>query len=165
MSRTILITGGTHGIGQVLARHHEERGDQVIAVGSRDADLSSLEQTCDLAERVSAEHPVIDALVLGAFRHHPRRIETEEGFEATFALYVLSRWLLAAALRTRAPGSGGPRSPTSGGWTRSTGGRPARSPTLIRLSQRFGASGQRDRRPFFPLLPRPDGADPRPEPP
>ncbi|MEO3803479.1 SDR family NAD(P)-dependent oxidoreductase [Nonomuraea sp. B1E8] len=99
MSRTILITGGTHGIGRALARHYDERGDRVIAVGSRDADLSSLEQTRDLAERVSAEHPVIDALVLGAFRYHPRRIETEEGFEATFALYVLSRRLLAVALR------------------------------------------------------------------
>ncbi|TDD05233.1 hypothetical protein E1292_17325 [Nonomuraea deserti] len=43
---------------------------------------------------------MIDALVLGAFRYHPRRIETEEGFEATFALYVRSRWVLAVALRT-----------------------------------------------------------------
>ncbi|MEO3791322.1 SDR family NAD(P)-dependent oxidoreductase [Nonomuraea sp. B10E15] len=108
MSRTILITGGTHGIGRALARHYDERGDRVIAVGSRDADLSSLEQTRDLAERVSAEHPVIDALVLGAFRYHPRRIETEEGFEATFALYVLSRRLLAVALRTSLERAGRP---------------------------------------------------------
>jgi hypothetical protein len=72
----------------------------VVAVGSRDADLSSLEQTRDLAERLSAGHPSIDALILGAFRYNPRRIETAEGFEATFALYVLSRWLLAESLRT-----------------------------------------------------------------
>jgi NAD(P)-dependent dehydrogenase (short-subunit alcohol dehydrogenase family) len=108
MPRTIVITGGTRGIGQALARHYTERGDHVVTVGSRDADLSSLKQTHDLVERLSSAHPVIDALILGAFRYNPRRIETEEGFEATFALYVLSRRLLAEGLRPSLERAGRP---------------------------------------------------------
>jgi NAD(P)-dependent dehydrogenase (short-subunit alcohol dehydrogenase family) len=116
MTRTIVITGGTNGIGRALARHHVERGDQVVAVGSSEeggqrlreevpevefirADLSSLRQSSDLVERLCTEHPVVDALVLAAFRFNPTRVETEEGFEHTFALYVLNRWLMAEGLR------------------------------------------------------------------
>ncbi len=116
MRRTIVITGGTSGIGKALARHHAERGDLVVAVGSGEAggrrlledvpaarfvraDLSSLRQTRDLIERLRDEHPVIDALVLGAFRYNLARVETEEGFEHTFALSVISRWMTAEGLR------------------------------------------------------------------
>ncbi|MEU4403532.1 SDR family NAD(P)-dependent oxidoreductase [Streptosporangium sp. NPDC023963] len=116
MRRTIVITGGTSGIGKELARHHAERGDLVVAVSSGEAggrrlredvpaarfvqaDLSSIRQTRDLVERLRDEHPVIDALVLGAFRYNLARVETEEGFEHTFALSVLSRWLMAEGLR------------------------------------------------------------------
>ncbi|MFI7639527.1 SDR family NAD(P)-dependent oxidoreductase [Nonomuraea sp. NPDC049400] len=116
MARTIVITGGTSGIGKALGRHYAERGDQVVAVGSSKeggrrlreevpkahfvrCDLSSLRQTRDLVERLNTEHPVIDALVLAAFRFNPTRVETEEGFEHTFALYVLNRWLMVEGLR------------------------------------------------------------------
>ncbi|GIH90542.1 SDR family NAD(P)-dependent oxidoreductase [Planobispora siamensis] len=116
MGRTIVITGGTRGIGRALARHCANLGDQVVAVGSSEegggrlreevpearfvrADLSSLRQTRDLVERLSAEYPAIDALVLSAFRFNPARVVTEEGFEHTFALYVINRWLMAHGLR------------------------------------------------------------------
>ncbi|MEU8380845.1 SDR family NAD(P)-dependent oxidoreductase [Streptosporangium sp. NPDC048865] len=116
MRRTIVITGGTSGIGKALARHHAERGDLVVAVGSGEAggerlrrdvpaarfvraDLSSVRQTLGLVERLRDDHPVIDALVLGAFRYNLARVETEEGFEHTFALYVISRLLMAEGLR------------------------------------------------------------------
>lgn len=116
MARTIVITGGTNGIGKALARHYTELGDQVVAAGSSEeggrrlreevpnaqfvrADLSSLRQTRDLIERLSTEHPVIDALVLAAFRFNTARVETDEGFEHTFALYVINRWLMAEGLR------------------------------------------------------------------
>ncbi|GGP11700.1 SDR family NAD(P)-dependent oxidoreductase [Nonomuraea glycinis] len=116
MSRTIVVTGGTNGLGMALARHYAERGDQVVAVGSSEeggrrlrevvpmaqfvqSDLSSLRQTRDLVERLSDEHPVVDALVLAAFRFNPVRVETDEGIEHTFALYVLNRWLMADGLR------------------------------------------------------------------
>ncbi|MEU6714164.1 SDR family NAD(P)-dependent oxidoreductase [Nonomuraea sp. NPDC046802] len=116
MGRTIVITGGTSGIGIGLARHYAQAGDQVVAVGSSEAggrrlreevpqahfvrsDLSSVNQTRDLVERLSTEYPAIDALVLAAFRFNPSRIRTDEGFEHTFALYVLNRWLMAEGLR------------------------------------------------------------------
>jgi NAD(P)-dependent dehydrogenase (short-subunit alcohol dehydrogenase family) len=62
------------------------------------ADLSSLRQTHDLVADLSSQHPVIDALVLGAFRFNPSRVQTPEGLEHTFALYVLSRRILADGL-------------------------------------------------------------------
>ncbi|GAA4536175.1 MULTISPECIES: SDR family NAD(P)-dependent oxidoreductase [Nonomuraea] len=116
MARTLVITGGTNGIGLVLARHHSERGDQVIAIGSSpsggdrlrreapearfvQADLSSVKQTNELTDHLLSAHPAIDALVLAAFRYHPSRTETGEGFERTFALYVVNRWLMSRALR------------------------------------------------------------------
>ncbi|WP_049563923.1 SDR family NAD(P)-dependent oxidoreductase [Nonomuraea sp. SBT364] len=116
MARTIVITGGTSGIGLALARHHTGRGDRVVAVGSGEAggrrlraevpeatfvraDLSSVRQTRELVARLCATYPVIDALVLAAFRFNPARVETGEGFEHTFALYVLNRWLMAEGLR------------------------------------------------------------------
>ncbi|MFI6478791.1 SDR family NAD(P)-dependent oxidoreductase [Nonomuraea sp. NPDC050663] len=116
MARTIVITGGTSGIGLALARHHSERGDHVVAVGSTEAsgrrlraqaprarfvqaDLSSVARTRELTQQLAAEHPAIDALVLAAFRYNPARVLTAEGFEHTFALYVLNRWLMASGLR------------------------------------------------------------------
>ncbi|MEU8038386.1 SDR family NAD(P)-dependent oxidoreductase [Streptosporangium sp. NPDC049078] len=116
MTRTIVITGGTNGIGKALARHYAEQGDQVVAVGSTEegerrlreaapsarfvrCDLGSLGQTRDLLKRLNAEYPAIDALVIAAYRHNPVRVETEDGFERTFALYVLNRWLMAEGLR------------------------------------------------------------------
>ncbi|GAA4099834.1 SDR family NAD(P)-dependent oxidoreductase [Nonomuraea soli] len=116
MERTIVITGGTSGIGLALARHHSERGDHVVAVGSSQtggrrlraqaprarfvqADLSSVARTTELTERLTADHPTIDALVMAAFRYNPARVLTSEGFEHTFALYVLNRWLMASGLR------------------------------------------------------------------
>ncbi|MFI5911918.1 SDR family NAD(P)-dependent oxidoreductase [Dactylosporangium sp. NPDC051541] len=127
--RTVVITGGTQGIGRGLALDRLSRGDRVIAVGSSRAkgeallaeaarlgaadrcsfepvDLSSPAATIELADRLSTRHPSIDAVVLGAFRYRTGRRETAEGIEQTFSLYVLSRFLLAEHLRTaleRAP--------------------------------------------------------------
>ncbi|WP_336207663.1 SDR family NAD(P)-dependent oxidoreductase [Nonomuraea sp. LPB2021202275-12-8] len=112
----MVITGGTSGIGLALARHRAGLGDRVVAVGSSEeggrrlreevpqahfirSDLSSLRRTRDLTERLGAEYPVIDTLVLAAFRLNPARVETAEGFEHTFALYVINRWLMAEGLR------------------------------------------------------------------
>ncbi|MEG3632572.1 SDR family NAD(P)-dependent oxidoreductase [Micromonospora palythoicola] len=143
--RTLVITGGTQGIGKALAQHYLTRGDRVVVIGTNQnkgeallaeanrlsasdrcsflpADLSSPTVTIRLADQLRTRYPSIDALVLGAFRYQIRRQETAEGVERTFALYVLSRFLLANELRTaleRAPhpvivnlcGTGG-----KGGW-------------------------------------------------
>ncbi|WP_117209283.1 SDR family NAD(P)-dependent oxidoreductase [Allorhizocola rhizosphaerae] len=95
----VLITGGTKGIGKELARRLESEGHDVMTVGSGQADLSSLAATDALARAVGARFASLDALVLGAFRYNPGRVETTEGFEHTWALYVLSRFLLAQRLR------------------------------------------------------------------
>ncbi|GAA3453473.1 SDR family NAD(P)-dependent oxidoreductase [Dactylosporangium matsuzakiense] len=115
--RTIVITGGTHGIGKALALQYLGRGDQVIAIGSNPArgeallaeagrrgvflpvDLTSAAHTIRLGGELRARYPRIDALVLGAFRYETVRQETAEGLERTFALYVMSRFLLAEELR------------------------------------------------------------------
>ena len=94
--RTVVITGGTRGIGGALASRLTKAGDEVIAIGSADADLRSIRQTRALADRLPAK---IDVLVLAAGRFDQRRLVTGEGFEQTFALYVLSRYLLAERLR------------------------------------------------------------------
>jgi NAD(P)-dependent dehydrogenase (short-subunit alcohol dehydrogenase family) len=120
MARTIVITGGTHGIGLALARRQLAAGDTVVAVGSTAAngarflagtrehgdrarfvaaDLATVDGTRGAARRIATDHPAVDALVLGANRIMPRREVTADGFEAVFALYYLSRYLLVTVLR------------------------------------------------------------------
>ncbi|MDI6103651.1 short-chain dehydrogenase [Actinoplanes sp. NEAU-A12] len=93
--RTVVIAGGTRGIGRALAARLEDSWN-VVALGSADADLSSVKETRALIERLPRR---IDALVLSAGRFSPRRIVTAEGFEQTFAIGVLARHLLAEGLR------------------------------------------------------------------
>ncbi|HEX6358316.1 SDR family NAD(P)-dependent oxidoreductase [Actinophytocola sp.] len=110
---TTVITGGTDGIGRALAAHLLRRGETVVVVGRSRAKFDSLPSgdahfvAADLRlvrenQRVVTElrerFPVIDALVLAAAFVHRDRQLTEEGFEHTFALYYLSRHLLAAGL-------------------------------------------------------------------
>ena len=94
--RTVVIAGGTRGIGGALADQLRQAGDKVVAIGSAHADLSSVRQTAHLVTRLP---DTIDVLVLAAGRFDQRRIVTAEGFEQTFAIYVLSRYLLAERLR------------------------------------------------------------------
>lgn len=119
--RTIVISGGTDGMGRALALARVARGDRVLAIGSNPAkgerlladapatptsgaidfiraDLSTVAGATAAIAAVKSAAPVIDALALFANRQAPRRIETLEGFEATFALYYLSRYLLSHEL-------------------------------------------------------------------
>nr|BFE78862.1 hypothetical protein GCM10020093_014630 [Planobispora longispora] len=120
--RTIVITGGTDGIGRGLALRRLAEGERVVVLGSDpakgarllqeavrlgageragfvQADLGSVARSRAVAAELAAAHPAVDALVLGAYRYNPARVRTAEGFEQTFALYVLSRHLLAEGLR------------------------------------------------------------------
>ncbi|MFC4068316.1 hypothetical protein [Actinoplanes subglobosus] len=91
--RTVVIAGGTRGIGRALATSLDA---DVIALGSADADLTSVRETRDLIGRLPDR---IDALVLSAGSFSRRRIVTAEGHERTFAIGVLARYLLADGLR------------------------------------------------------------------
>lgn len=129
--RTYVITGGTDGMGRGLALRLLDRGDRVIAVASGApkgrlllaeaeriaaadravfvrADLSTLAGTRAALKEIATVTDSVDGVVFGAQRFRPRREETEDGFEFTFALaylsrYVLGHGLVAALERAEAP--------------------------------------------------------------
>ncbi|MGA5765355.1 SDR family NAD(P)-dependent oxidoreductase [Nonomuraea bangladeshensis] len=119
--RTYVVAGGTTGMGRGLALHHLRNGDRVTVVGSDPgrgraflaeaerlgageraafvrADLTSVAENRRVVEEVRARHDALDGLVLTAMRHFGSRTLTPDGFEATFALYYVSRLLLSHGL-------------------------------------------------------------------
>jgi NAD(P)-dependent dehydrogenase (short-subunit alcohol dehydrogenase family) len=107
--KTIVVTGGTEGIGKALARTYLDRGDNVVIIGRDgrkslpgahfvEADLSLLAENRRVLEEIKARFPVVDILVLCARYVLTSRRETTEGFEHGFALFYLSRFLLSHGL-------------------------------------------------------------------
>jgi NAD(P)-dependent dehydrogenase (short-subunit alcohol dehydrogenase family) len=121
--RTIVITGGTDGMGAALARHYLKSGDRVVVIGrSRSkfealvaaatreqasaasqaefipADLSLVADSRQVVDHLLAHHERIDALVLAASFIRQRRSVTVEGHEASWALFFLSKYLLVTGL-------------------------------------------------------------------
>ncbi|MFI7612929.1 SDR family NAD(P)-dependent oxidoreductase [Nonomuraea terrae] len=119
--RTYVVSGGTNGMGRGIALHYLRSGDRVTVVGSDPAkgrrlldeaarlgaaeraafvraDLTSVAENLRVVEEVRARHDSLDGLVLTALRHFPRRVETPDGHEATFALYYVSRFVLSHGL-------------------------------------------------------------------
>jgi NAD(P)-dependent dehydrogenase (short-subunit alcohol dehydrogenase family) len=123
-TRLALITGATSGLGRAVAGALAERGMHVLVHG-RDseraqavadqireaggsvetylADLSSLEQTRALAEKVSSEHAAIHLLInnagVGPGRPpYRKRILSADGHELRFAVNYLAPTLLARRL-------------------------------------------------------------------
>jgi NAD(P)-dependent dehydrogenase (short-subunit alcohol dehydrogenase family) len=106
-SKIVIVAGGTTGMGRATALARAARGDDVTVIGRSDrgltvpflrADLSSIAEVERVAKEIAARHTRVDALTLFANRPVPRRTETVDGLEYTFALYYLSRYLLAARL-------------------------------------------------------------------
>ena len=122
--KTMLITGGTDGIGKGMALHYLTKGYDVIAVGSSinkgerlledarnmgkesqltfiQADLSLVKENLRVVKLVSDKVDALDGLVLCAASLKPQKsyTETQEHFEFTFALYYLSRYVLCYQLK------------------------------------------------------------------
>lgn len=119
MVRTVVVSGGTDGMGRAFALERLARGDRVAVIGSNPAkgeallaaagpdadrarfiraDLSSVAETRRVVAEIESAYAAVDALLLFANRTSPKRVRTAEGFERTFALYYLSRYLLSHGL-------------------------------------------------------------------
>jgi NAD(P)-dependent dehydrogenase (short-subunit alcohol dehydrogenase family) len=118
-----VITGATSGIGRVAAAALARRGDTLLLVG-RDpergratleqlrhetgnarvsflaADLSRPAEVQRLAAVIRDRHDRLDLLVNNAGAIFPRRVETADGLEKTFALNHLAYFLLSELLVT-----------------------------------------------------------------
>lgn len=119
--KTVVISGGTDGMGRATALERLARGDRVTVIGSSEAkgrallaqaapehrarlhflraDLSSVSEVERVVAEIAERHAAVDALALFANRISSKRRETADGLEYTFALYYLSRYLLGERLR------------------------------------------------------------------
>jgi len=117
--RTVLITGGTNGIGRGFAEGFRQAGARVIVTGTRPADayegLEGLEhhqllvQDPDAVSNLAAELPEVDVVVnnAGTATRDPSEFELE-GFNATIAVNLTGAFHVCHAFRphlVRASGS------------------------------------------------------------
>lgn len=117
----MLVTGSTDGIGKETARRLAAMGAAVIVHGRspergeealeeiRDetgseklglvvGDLSSMREVRAIGEQVRSEHDRLDVLINNAGVVSEERVETEDGYELTFAVNHLAPFLLTALL-------------------------------------------------------------------
>jgi len=120
--KTILITGGASGFGKGAAMYYLKKGGRVIAIGSSaasgdvfkdearqlgaaeravyiQADLSLVKENQRVIDEVKSRFDAFDALLFFATKHSKTRTQTTEGFEVTFALDYLSRFILSYGLK------------------------------------------------------------------
>jgi NAD(P)-dependent dehydrogenase (short-subunit alcohol dehydrogenase family) len=115
--RTIVITGASDGIGAVAARRLAAAGERVVVVGRSPAkterlaaqigapayvaDFADLAQVRELASRLQADQPRIDALVNNAGAVMGEFTRTVDGFEQTLQVNHLAPFLLTHLLLER----------------------------------------------------------------
>ena len=114
MSRTIVITGASDGIGAMAARELQHDGHRVVIVGRSPqkteavaqaigaehflADFARLDDVRKLAADLDAACPRIDVLANNAGGIFGERDKTADGFEKTFQVNHLAPFLLTSLL-------------------------------------------------------------------
>lgn len=117
MSRTIVITGASDGIGAAAARRLHRDGHRVVIVGrspskteavARElgaahliADFARLDDVRALAGELLSSYPRIDVLANNAGGVFGDRVVTGDGFETTFQVNHLAPFLLTRLLMDR----------------------------------------------------------------
>jgi NAD(P)-dependent dehydrogenase (short-subunit alcohol dehydrogenase family) len=119
--RTIVITGGSTGIGAAAARHFRRKGARVVITGRSAeterlarqigadhylADFARFPGVEDLARALLGSYPRIDVLVNNVGGIFADRRVTEDGHEMTLQVNHLSGFLLTRLLRERLEASG-----------------------------------------------------------
>ena len=130
--KTIVITGGTSGIGEVatealalmgariiLVARNKSRADATLARLRRSgpgvahsvyfADLTRLAEMKRVAAEIANREPPIDILINNAGALFGKRRLTEDGLEYTFALNHMSYFVVTEGLRERLLASGAAR--------------------------------------------------------
>ena len=130
--KTIVITGGTSGVGEVAAETLAQMGARIILVARNKsradttmvrlrrsgpgvahtayfADLTRLAEIKRLAAEIADREPPIDILINNAGALFGTRRLTEDGLEYTFALNHMSYFVVTEGLRDRLLASGGAR--------------------------------------------------------
>jgi NAD(P)-dependent dehydrogenase (short-subunit alcohol dehydrogenase family) len=122
MSKTIVITGSSDGIGAAAARQLHHDGHQVVVVGRSPrktqaiaaeigadhflADFTRLDEVRKLAAELNAAYPRIDVLANNAGGVFGDRTKTVDGFEMTFQINYLAAFLLTRLLLGKLTASG-----------------------------------------------------------
>ncbi len=117
MTRTIIITGASDGIGAAAARQLHAAGERVVIVGRNPAkteavgrelgadwhvaDFAELDQVRTLAATLREAYPRIDVLANNAGGIFGDRTLTRDGFELTFQVNHLAGFLLTNLLIDR----------------------------------------------------------------
>ena len=117
MTRTIVITGASDGIGAASAKQLTQVGEEVVVVGRNPdktarvarslgvdsfvADFSDLAQVRELAASLLERYPRIDILANNAGGVFGERTLTKDGYETTFQVNHLAPFLLTNLLLER----------------------------------------------------------------
>ena len=124
MTKTILVTGATDGIGQLTARKLVEQGHTVLLHGRSTAkleataaqlggttetyaaDLSDLAQTAGLADAIRARHDALDVVINNAGVLRLSNPVTPSGLDARFVVNTLAPYVLTRRLLPIIPKTG-----------------------------------------------------------